>query len=208
MNFKVLSLAICTAFSTFTLQAQSTERKDDGKKHTIRFTVSDGQTLGGASFWGIGLSDAILGTQRTDQTATGVFGLGYRYSIHRFRVGLDAGVAQVSSKVTLAGDKSASIKEKELNFMILPTVEYVYLKRNLFELYGSASAGINLTRHTEKGLTEMGQKKFQSKATFSQEFAYQVNPIGIRVGNSRIGGFVEAGLGYRGFVTAGLTLGF
>ena len=54
----------------------------------------------------------------------------------------------------------------------------------------------------------MGMKSYQSKASLGKEFAYQVNPVGVRVGNGRIGGFVEAGLGYRGFVTAGVTLGF
>lgn len=207
MNIKIFSLAVLTAITSFTAQAQSSKDADTEKKHSIRFTASDGLTLGGASIWGIGLSDALLGNKRSEQKATGVFGLGYRYRIKRFRVGLDAGVAQVSSVVTLSGDKSRSIKEKELNFLVLPTVEYVYLKRNLFELYGSASAGFNFVRHSEKGYTELGKLNVQPKASLSTELAYQVNPIGVRVGNQRIGGFVEAGLGYRGFVTAGLTLG-
>jgi hypothetical protein len=46
------------------------------------------------------------------------------------------------------------------------------------------------------------------KSTLSTSFAYQINPIAIRVGNDRIGGFVEAGFGTKGFVTAGLSLGF
>ena len=208
MNIKLFALTILTAISSFTVQAQSAEPSKTVKKHTIRFTVSDGLTMGGASFWGIGLADAITGTTRTDQKATGVFGLGYRYTLNRFRVGLDVGVGLVSSKVTLAGDKMPSIKERELNFLILPTAEFVYLKRNLFELYGSAAVGVNLARHTEKGLTEMGVKYHESKASLGKELSYQVNPIGIRIGNSRVGGFVEAGLGYWGFVTAGLTLGF
>ena len=208
MKIKLFSLVLLTAISSFTVQAQSSKNTDTDKKHSIRFTASDGLTLGGASIWGIGLSDALMGTQRSEQKATGVFGLGYRYQIRRFRLGLDVGVAQVSSDMTLSGDKSRSIKEKELNFLVLPTVEYAYLKRNLFELYGSASAGVNFARHSEKGYTDLGKLNAQPKASLSTEFAYQVNPIGIRVGNQRIGGFVEAGLGYRGFVTAGMTVGF
>ena len=38
--------------------------------------------------------------------------------------------------------------------------------------------------------------------------AFQVNPIAVRVGNDRIGGFLETGLGYKGFLTAGVSLRF
>lgn len=64
-----------------------------------------------------------------------------------------------------------------------------------------------MTRHTETGLTEAG-KASARKADLSTSFAYQVNPIALRVGNDRIGGFLEAGLGYKGFVTAGVSLRF
>ena len=212
MNIKFITTAAFALFFTFNAQAQSSTSSDEARqssrKHSVRISASDGLTLSGADFFGIGLSDALLGTQRSGQTATGVFALGYRYQLNRFRVGFDAGFAQVCSKITLAGDKSVSYKEKELNLMVLPTAEFVYLKRNLFELYGAAAAGMNLTRHTESACSEMGKAQAQSGATYGKEFAYQVNPIGVRVGNSRIGGFVEAGVGYRGFVTAGLTLGF
>lgn len=46
------------------------------------------------------------------------------------------------------------------------------------------------------------------KSSFSTDFAYQVNPIALRVGNNRVGGFVEAGLGTKGFVTAGISFKF
>ena len=46
------------------------------------------------------------------------------------------------------------------------------------------------------------------KADLSTSFAYQVNPIALRVGNDRIGSFVEAGLGNKGFLTAGVSLKF
>ena len=121
---------------------------------------------------------------------------------------MDLGLAKVTSKVTSSPDKTPSIKEKELNFLVLPTAEFVYLRRNLFELYGSASAGVDFSRHYETGLTAKGKELAQKNSKFGTEFAYQVNPIGVRVGNSKIGGFVEAGLGYRGFVTAGISLGF
>ena len=73
--------------------------------------------------------------------------------------------------------------------------------------YGSAGAGVSLIRHQETGLTAIG-KKAARKSDFSADFSYQVNPIALRVGNDRIGGFLEGGLGHRGFVTAGVSLRF
>lgn len=210
MKIKLLAISLCVLFGITTVKGQSENKMVslDKKRHSIKISVSDGLTLGVASFWGMGLSDAVLGTKRSDQKSSGVFAVGYRYSLSRFRVGLDAGFANVSSKITLSNDKRPSIKEKELNFMILPTVEYLYYKRNLIELYGSASAGVNITRHSETGLTEWGKRSANLKSTMGSQFAYQINPIGIRIGNSCIGGFLEAGLGYRGFITAGVSLNF
>ena len=176
-------------------------------KHELRLSVSDGLTLGTTGILGNGLSDVVLGNKRSDEKMTMVFGLGYRYSIHRFRVGADLGFAQASSKLALAGEKAPSIKEKELNFLVLPTAEFVYFKRNLFELYGGASVGVDLVRQSESKLDEKG-KSASEKNSLSANLAYQVNPIAFRVGNDRIGGFMEAGFGYKGFLTAGVSLKF
>lgn len=176
-------------------------------RHEIRLAASDGLTLGLANIFGMGLSDAVTGSKRSDEKSSLVYSLGYRYSIARFRVGADLGFVQSTSKLTLIGETAPSLKEKDLNFMLLPTVEFVYFKRGVVELYGGASAGVNLVNHTEKSLnqTAAGNAK---KSDLSTTFAYQVNPIALRVGNQRIGGFLEAGLGYKGFVTAGVSLRF
>ena len=176
-------------------------------KHELRLSVSDGLPLGITGILGNGLSDVLLGNKRSDEKTTMVFGLGYRYSIHRFRVGADLGFAQASSKLALAGEKAPSIKEKGLNFLVLPTAEFVYFKRNLFELYGGASVGVDLVRQSESKLDEKG-KSASEKNSLSANLAYQVNPIAFRVGNDRIGGFMEAGFGHKGFLTAGVSLKF
>ena len=59
-----------------------------------------------------------------------------------------------------------------------------------------------------KGELRAKLRKAAKKADLSTSFAYQVNPIALRVGNDRIGGFVEAGLGNKGFLTAGVSLKF
>lgn len=200
MKFKVFVLSLCIFAGVNMANAQD-------NRHEIRVSVSDGLTQSAVDVLGLGLADAVTGSKRTDEKASIVYGLGYRYAVGRFRVGADLGFAHTTSKLTLSGDKMPSIKERELNFMILPTAEFVYLKSRLVELYGNASAGVSLKRHTETGLTEAG-KAAAAKADFNTSFAYQVNPIALRVGNETIGAFVEAGLGHKGFITAGLSFRF
>lgn len=200
MKFKVFVLSLCIFAGVNMANAQD-------NRHEIRVSVSDGLTQSAVDVLGLGLTDAVTGSKRTDEKASIVYGLGYRYAVGRFRVGADLGFAHTTSKLTLSGDKMPSIKERELNFMILPTAEFVYLKSRLVELYGNASAGVSLKRHTETGLTEAG-KAAAAKADLNTSFAYQVNPIALRVGNETIGAFVEAGLGHKGFITAGLSFRF
>lgn len=201
MNLKLIVLSLYVLASINLAKGQTDNRNQ------IRFSVSDGLTLSTVDILGTGISDAITGGKRSDQKGTLLYGLGYRYSLNRFKVGADLGFARSSSKLTLTGESSPSIKEKNLNFLVLPTAEFVYLRKGLFEMYGSASAGINLSRHTEDALTEAGRKNL-SKSDLTTSFIYQVNPIGFSVGNDRIGGFVEVGLGSKGFLTAGLSLKF
>lgn len=159
MKFKLIALSLCMIASANVVKGQEYGKdvSTTENKHEIRLSVSDGLTLGSADILGIGLSDAITGSKRTNQSNSMVYGIGYRYALNRFRLGGDLGFAQSSSQLTLSGEKTPSIKEKELNFLILPTAEFVYYKRRLVELYGTAAAGVNLVRHTEKGLSEAGK---------------------------------------------------
>lgn len=209
MKIKFIALLLCAAVSSNVAKGQETTANNTQSmpRHEIRLSASDGLTLGLANVFGMGLSDAVTGSKRSDEKSSLVYSLGYRYSIAQFRVGADLGFVQSTSKLTLIGETAPSLKEKDLNFMLLPTVEFVYFKRGVVELYGGASAGVNLVNHTEKSLNKTATSNAK-KSDLSTTFAYQVNPIALRVGNQRIGGFLEAGLGYKGFVTAGVSLRF
>lgn len=206
MKIKVLALTLCLVAGWAQAHAQGGSKYATGNRHEIRVGYSDGLTLGTASFWGIGLGDAVTGTTRTDETTSGVVGLGYRYSLNRFRVGLDLGFASVSSKYDYAGSKKEDIKETQLNFIVMPVAEMIYYKKGVLELYGSVAAGVDVTATTEKGLTDVGRKHAYGRARTTADFAFQLNPIALRLGNDRVGGFLEAGLGTKGFLTAGLSL--
>lgn len=205
MKIQLIALSLCVLASTNLVKGQGFTPSEN--KHEIRLSVSDGLTQGSVDILGMGLADAVTGSKRTDENYSLVYGFGYRYSLGRFKVGTDLGFSSSDSKLALAGEQAPSLKESNVNFLILPAAEFVYYKRGLFELYGTAAAGVNLSRHKETALTDAG-KKAAKKADLSTSFAYQVNPIALRVGNDRIGGFVEAGLGNKGFLTAGVSLKF
>lgn len=129
MKFKVIALSLCMMATSLTL-VQGQNNKSDvtptGNRHEIRLSVSDGLTIGTTGILGMGLADAITGSKRTDENYSLVYGLGYRYSLKRFRVGADLGFARNSSQLTLNGESSPSLNEKELKFLILPTTEFTY----------------------------------------------------------------------------------
>ena len=205
MKFLALSLLMAAGVNMVNAQNSTKDFVSEDRKHDIRLSVSDGLAQGTSDILGMGIADAVLGTKRSDSKTSLTYGLGYRYSINRFRVGADLGFGMSTSKLAIAGETSPSIKEKDLRFLVLPTAEFVYFKRRLVELYGSAAAGVNLSRHTE---TALAKSATAGKSTLNTDFAYQVNPIALRVGNNRVGGFVEAGLGTKGFVTAGVSFKF
>lgn len=209
MKFKFIALSLCMLASVNLVKGQESSKgfTPSENKHDIRLSVSDGLTQGSVDVLGMGIMDAVTGSKRSDENYSLVYGLGYRYSLGRFRVGADLGFSKSSSKLSLVGEQTPSLKENNVNFLVLPAAEFVYFKRGLVELYGSAAAGLNLSRHKETALTDAG-KKAVKKADLSSSFAYQVNPIALRVGNDRVGGFVEAGLGHKGFLTAGVSLKF
>ena len=113
--------------------------------HEIRIAVSDGITLSMASFLGMGLSDWVTGTKRSEIQSTGVYGIGYRYAINRFKVGADVGFINITSELKYANEKTPSLKEKSRDILVLPTGEFIYYKRGVISLYGSASAGIDFS---------------------------------------------------------------
>ena len=168
MKIQLIALSLCVLASTNLVKGQGFTPSEN--KHEIRLSVSDGLTQGSVDILGMGLADAVTGSKRTDENYSLVYGFGYRYSLGRFKVGTDLGFSSSNSKLALAGEQAPSLKESNVNFMILPAAEFVYYKRGLFELYGTAAAGVNLSRHKETALTDAG-KKAAKKADLSTSFA-------------------------------------
>ncbi|WP_028897536.1 hypothetical protein [Prevotella sp. HUN102] len=206
MKFKVFALSLCCLIGLGQADAQTGKYASENLNE-IRIGYSDGLTLGTASSWGMGISDALTGTKHTDERCSGVMGIGYRRHVRRCRLGVDLGFATASAKwIDNTKDALPEVEKTQLNFLVMPVAEMVYYKGGLIEIYGSLAAGVDITSFSKKGLTDAGRKRAKTERSNSAEFAFQVNPVAMRVGNDRIGGVLEAGVGYKGFVTAGVSV--
>lgn len=214
MKMRAVAIFLCIFLSVsfmFGSESMNITYAQKTNKHEIRLSFSDGIPLSVANFLGTGIGDAITGTRRESAQSSGVLGIGYRYSSDRWRVGGDFGFGFMTSDLHSLNDDLPFMSQDDLNFMILPAGELVYLKKRLVDIYGSASLGVMFTRINYSGyLNNMNNSTDNSLyiSNFYATFAFQINPVAIRVGNDRIGGFLELGVGYKGFLTAGVSIKF
>ncbi len=169
-------------------------------KHEVRISYSDATPLTFANALGRGLSDAFsfFGSSNTKSESIGMFNLAYRTRISRkWSLGGD-----VSFNSTTGDTKSENVTKhfNTKNILIMPEAEFSYIRTGMIDFYGNVSAGVNVASEKE---TAMGK----STSDTYYNFAFQVNPVGLRVGR-RLGAFAELGLGYKGYVNAGVSYRF
>ncbi|GIQ60322.1 hypothetical protein Flavo103_34580 [Flavobacterium collinsii] len=196
MKKSIIVSAIFLTFTTLVVNAQ------ERGKHEINLTYSDGATMTVVN----GLADAFASAftfqkEGSKITSFGNLGLGYRNQItERIKIGGDIAFQQVQMEQS---DKNKKLIGKRTSnyFMVMPTLSFSYIKTEWLDFYGSAAAGVILDKYTE---TEPNKPAVKDNAA---DFAFQVNPAGIRVGK-KLGVFAEVGFGYRGIVSAGLNYKF
>ncbi|WP_062052902.1 hypothetical protein [Aquimarina longa] len=185
-------LLISTGISNLNAQENTT------KKNEIRVSVSDAIPLTFSNAFASsiisGFDIAIGGKGYELNNATyGMLHLNYQRRLSdKTKIGVDFSYTNFDYKNK--NNKSDSYKIHYL--AIAPQFEYSYIRKNFFELYGNVSAGLNRSF-----------SKVDKKSISNYGFAFQVNPIGIRVGK-KLGGFLEGGFGYNGFVNLGVSYKF
>ena len=167
------------------------------KRHEFRVFFSDALTLGLSDAFATSLFNALSGT-RSDTKSSLMYGIGYRHSLNRFRIGGDLGLYVHNSKLYLNMNNHTSVIDEDIyRLLIIPTGEFIYFNKGILSLYGSAGAGVILSRYDNS-----------EKATTDANFAFQINPIALRLGNETIGAFLEGGWGFKGYITIGIGLKF
>lgn len=204
-SFIILAIALFFSFTTASAQSQTSTGK-----HDFRITYSDATTLKFGSeladILGTNLASAVTGGNGfkiKDSKAIGMLGLRYTYQFSdRFRAGLDAGYLKMD-RTLVEKDKSDNptvYKSNQHVIVVMPTAEFSYIKTSFINFYGSASAGGML-------IATPDQPKEKIKGGTDMSFAFQVNPLGLRIGK-QFGGFAELGFGHKGIATVGISYQF
>ncbi len=176
------------------------ESAHESKKHEIRPFYGTGYTASDSDIFADTLTNGLLGiAQRSETTTFGVAGLGYRYHIDRFGLGVDLGYSTAKEELfKKSKDVEPFETSKMKRYFFMPTASYSWYRTHYIDFYGSASAG-TIYETTRKDTAD-------AKTESETIFAYQINPIGLRIGNETAGGFLELGYGQKGILSAGISI--
>lgn len=166
-------------------------------KHEIRL---------GAGIWSTTeivniFSDAVAtgltaGSYKSDNaTYSGAFHLGYKYSTSE-RIAIGGTFVYENSSSDAYFNNELSGRFKNNYYTLAAEMDYNYVKKKFFSLYGVLGAGATL----------YGQKYTADGKNYSDNmigFNYQFSPLCIKLGH-KIGGFAELGFGYKGILCVGI----
>ncbi len=197
VTFSIAALTIASVTSVFAQSASNATRPEpDFKRHELRLGAGAFSSNDLIDSYSDVASSAITGGMYSvsDEKTSGNYSLTYRYAL---KPRLSVGGAVVYSRLTSDFNSGGSSTGKSLNnyFTLAPEVEYKYINKKNFRMYGFVGAGMTLNNQK---VTESGAPSTSNTPYFN----FQVTPIGIQVGHN-FGGFLEGGFGYKGIVNVG-----
>lgn len=134
--------------------------------------------------------------KRIDISGGGALFAGVDYNItNRVTLGLQGNYASYDQTYRMDDESTSTLEMKYVTLMGHSRISWV--NKSFFQLYSALGAGVTMIRGTAE----------DSKKDTHGNFAFQVSPVGVRVGN-HIAFFVEAGIGFQGILSAGLSVRF
>ena len=139
-----------------------------------------------------------LGGNKTDTKFIGTYGLDYYYQVNKwFRPG--AKVVYEGLTTTIYDSTDALVNHYNTSTLsVMASAQFSYLNRKYVKLY----SGIDL------GVTTVFDDNKQSSSSPSTMVAFNLTVIGVRVGNDKIFGMVEANVGMDALIMAGVGVRF
>ncbi len=134
------------------------------------------------------------------ERSNGLYGT-YRYRIsHRISAGLTAGTTLLKTGERVLRHPKTPGNYRYNSALIAAEVQFHYIDRPRWSVYGIAGAGLGQTFERKSGtMTDPVEKTRYPLITVHG------TPIGVRYGKA-VGIFAELGYGYRGIVNAGISL--
>ena len=139
---------------------------------------------------------------RDNYGGSGIINFAYRYVSENEMMffGLGGSYNQTHGEIYNVGQLEGELKRSFFTLAI--EGHYRYQNMNKVQLYSGLGIGYTFGNETLTPTPESGKP---SSSGSINSIAWQVNVIGIRVGNS-IAGFAEFGYGYKGIVNVGLSV--
>lgn len=139
-----------------------------------------------------------LGGNKTDTKFIGTYGLDYYYQVNKwFRPG--AKVVYEGLTTTIYDSTDALVNHYNTSTLsVMASAQFSYLNKKYVKLY----SGIDL------GVTTVFDDNKQSSSSPSTMVAFNLTVIGVRAGNDKIFGIVEANVGMDALIKAGFGVRF
>jgi hypothetical protein len=162
--------------------------------------ILSGQAKGRSDFF----TDGTQGQYTV--TSTGAFHAGISAKVWKIRVGIvgtyeDVFVKNAFTDVNPGGNIVGYVKTSNQYWSAMAKVEWNWVNFGGLHLYGNLAGGHYGVTST---LTQNTSSLTPDHTTSDGGFAYQVTPIGARIGGNRVSVFLEAGWGFLGMVNGGV----
>lgn len=142
--------------------------------------------------------------QSNNSKCWGALSIGYSYKLAKnIRLGLTYSFSQINEDIVLGSSSALGAKNDTYN-VLMPSVKFYWLKKNIITLYSRVGAGVVFAKSEQEFDNNQQANKTENKTIF----AWQASPLGIEIGRSKIVAFAEAGIGYMGSVQIGALFRF
>lgn len=151
--------------------------------------------------------ERVEGGGSTTVNSSGIYHLGYRYTgagRHSFGILLAAERQNVRQTGAMAPELWGRYKAVQDRYLtVLADYRFAWGRRPAAKWYSGVSPGVSWQQRRESHNDFSYVKDEFSKV----RFAYQVTAVGFEFGK-KLGGYLELGYGYKGFLSGGLKYGF
>ncbi|MBR0275692.1 MAG: outer membrane beta-barrel protein [Prevotella sp.] len=190
---KMLVMAVAALMATMSVQAQNEQKNEVGVFYGV----------GSASNLFSVYTGAFAAAAGDQSSFWGPIGVEYYYHVSPV-VGVGAVAAYASCK---AEDKKTNEKDlSESFFTVMPSVKFNWLRKKHFGMYSGLSAGVMILSVSPNDNAKANDPDAKNETLAS--FMFQATALGMEFGGQQFRGFVEAGIGEKGVLCAGLRYKF
>jgi hypothetical protein len=190
---KILIMVVAAMMATVSVNAQ------DELKHEVGVFYG----VGSASNIFSAITSSISAAAGDQSSFWGPIGVEYYYHVSPI-VGLGAVAAYAGCKAEDKKTHKDDLSETFLTFM--PSVKFNWLRKKHFGMYSGLSAGVMFLSVSANDNAKASDPDAKDETLTT--FMFQATALGVEFGSEAFRGFIEAGLGEKGEICAGLRYKF